>query len=184
MEGRDHKSLSFKPIGLSDLKRLLDLANADREDYFLRYPAWGKLYANRVLGVALCQGGALHFLDRSHGLNDFDVYTFYSAHPDRHWYPKRIKHVDFGDPKFGCSQVTNPDFIGRRVDLMGRELPFSVGNPLDASLRSYLADGKTRTARELARKAVIILDPVDLMGKVVWPYPIKHSRKGPPQCPK
>jgi hypothetical protein len=44
-------------------------------------------YRDRLLCVALCRGGALHYLDRSNGVKDFDVWTFFAALPDR--YPDR-----------------------------------------------------------------------------------------------
>ncbi len=168
MKDRDPALLSFEQIETSDLQRLLKLARADRDDFFRRHPDWAKIYAHRILGTALCQGGALHYLDPTHGLNDFDVYTFYAAAPERRWYSKRNRHVDFGESKFGCSQISKAGFIGRRVDLMGRELPVNVGDPLDDSLRLYLAARKTRTACELASKAVVILEPEEQMGKVLW----------------
>jgi hypothetical protein len=105
-----------------------------------------------VLGVALCQGAALHFIDPEAGINDFDVYTFYAAHPARHWYAKRIRSVDFGDPKFGRSQITRRGFVGRRVDLMGRELPVDPGADLVAALRQCLKRGNAATALELSQR--------------------------------
>jgi hypothetical protein len=149
--------------------RLLALARQDREKFFSEHGDWASLYRERILGTALCQGAALHYLDPKAGINDFDVYTFYAAHPTRRWYAKRIKSVDFGDPKFGQSQLTKPGFTGRRVDLMGRELPVEPGSDLVKALRLYLRRGATTTAIELKQKAVILLEPEDLLGTVVWP---------------
>jgi hypothetical protein len=166
---KDPALRSYKSIERSDLRRLLDLARADREEYFAQYPDWAVLYRDRVLCAALCQGAALHYMHRDVGINDFDVYTFYATHPDRPWYAKRRKEVDFGDPKFDVSEVTRPEFVGRRVDLMGRGLSVPAGADPVHAVQAYLLTGKNRTTRELAAKAVVLLEPVELLGVVVWP---------------
>ena len=42
------------------------------------------------------------------------------------------------------------------------------GDPI-STLRRYLSEQRTTTARELARKAVVLIEPDALLGKVVWP---------------
>jgi hypothetical protein len=159
---------SFEPITRADLEKLAALAAADRDQFFREHPDWAALYADRVLCTALGQGAALHYVRGDVGINDFDVYTFYAAHPERRWYAKRIKHVDFGDPRFGRTvEMSKP--IGRRVDLMGRDLPVDLGSDPAEALRAYLTAGRTDTARHLAAKAVVLLSPPDLVGRVVWP---------------
>ena len=60
-------------------------------------------------------------------------------------------------------------YSGRRVDLLGRSLPAAPGtDPADA-ICSYLMTRRTRTARELAAKAVVLIDPQNRVGEVVWP---------------
>ncbi len=161
MKDRNPALLSHRPIERQDLLRLARIAREDRASFFRKYPDWAACYSDRVLGAALCQGGALHYLDPTAGLNDFDVYTFYAENPIRTWYAKRMKRADFGDSKFGVSEVSRPGFIGRRVDLMGRALPVAVGTDLCSALRQWLSSESSETARELARKAVIILEPID-----------------------
>jgi hypothetical protein len=72
---------SYLPVEQADLQRLLELATTDMAQFFSHYPNWAKYYADRVLGVALCQGAALHHCFGEVGINDFDVYTFFAAHP-------------------------------------------------------------------------------------------------------
>lgn len=144
---------------------MVQIAHKDQEDFFKQHPKWSKLFANRRLCIALCQGAAKHFLDSITGINDFDVYTFYKKHPHVRWYAKRIKSYDFGDTKFGQS-LDKPNFIGRRVDCLGREIDFNDGETALTALQRYLQEGKTKTARLLAQKAVILLEPD--CGKVVW----------------
>ena len=88
--------------------------------------------------------------------NDFEVYTFYAANPGRTWYSKRIARLDFGNPKFGHSEISGRGYIGRRVDLLGRSLNVPLGADLADALRDYLKSAKTETSRELRIKAVVL----------------------------
>lgn len=160
---------SYEVITLSDLQRLADIAEQDRLSFFSFYPDWAKQYQDRVLGVALCQGAAMHFVDKTTGVQDFDVYTFYARHPARPWYAKRMKHGDFGLPKFGKSHGMS-DYVGRRVDLMGRSLDVPPGTDPAIAIRTWLASGRPgSSAGYLATKAVVLLSPHGRRGEVVWP---------------
>jgi hypothetical protein len=64
---------SFIKIERTDLERLALLCREDREEFFNRHPRWQKLYADRILCVALCQGAALHYVNGKNGVKDFDV---------------------------------------------------------------------------------------------------------------
>jgi hypothetical protein len=50
---------SQAPIVDAELARLAQLAAADRVDRFARRPRW-RVYAERVICTALCQGAASH----------------------------------------------------------------------------------------------------------------------------
>ena len=159
---------SLARITEHDLQRLGRLAAEDRADFFRRKPQTAALYVDRLFAVALCQGGALHYLDGKNGIKDLDVWSFYAENPIKMFPPRRRAKVDFGDAKFGVT----PDslgFIGRRVDLIGRSIPdVNTKDPI-GTLRKYLAAHKTETARLLAMKAVIIIEPPELVGSAVWP---------------
>jgi hypothetical protein len=157
---------SYRAIGLDDLRKLVLIAREDQTSFFRNYPGWARLYSHRLVCIALCQGAALHYLDNRTGINDFDVYTFYKRHPAKSWYSKGIKSYDFGDAKFGQS-LDHPNFIGRRVDCLARSIEVHAKEHAATSLQRYLEDGKTETARLLATKAVIVLEPN--CGTVVWP---------------
>lgn len=157
---------SFLPIEHADLLRLAHIARRDRELYFRLHPYWAELYADRLLCVALCQGAARHYLDGTTGINDLDIFSFYIRHPDRHWFARRRAIYDFGDPKFGQS-ADKPQFIGRRVDCMGRSIDGSLGEDPVHAVRRYLRQQRTATARLLAEQAVIMLEPH--CGTVIWP---------------
>jgi hypothetical protein len=126
------------------------------------------LYAKRLFAVALCQGAALHYLDGKNGINDLDVWSFYTESPVRMYPPRRRAKVDFGSPKFGVSP-DSPEFIGRRVDLIGRSIPGADPTDPVSTLRTYLTEGKTESARLLSKKAMILIEPKELLGTVVWP---------------
>lgn len=157
---------SYEGISRSDLRRLGEIAREDRDDFFIRKPDWGQLYKDRVLLVALCQGAAEHYVRRDHGVNDFDVYTFYAANSDRPWYAKRLKVADFGDPRFGTS-VGKPQFAGRKVDLMGRGIDHSEGEDPREAVARWLG-GSSLSARLLAERPVVVISPDEWCGEVMW----------------
>ena len=134
-----------------------------------------------MLGVALCQGAALHYLDGRNGVKDFDVWTFYAQHPDGPFPSRRVARADFGPSKFGRMPNDIRPYAGRRVDLIGRSLPAEPeADPVDA-LRRYLTSARTSSARALAAKAVVLIDPANHRGLVVWPPkadPARPVRQG------
>lgn len=170
--GREGRS--YKAIAKEDLSRLAKIAARDRDSFFTVHKDWAALYKKRLFATALCQGAALHYLRGDIGIQDFDVYSFFASHPKRPWYAKRNKHVDFGSSKFGKSP-SSPNFIGRRVDLLGRGIEFGVGDDPADAIRRWLLTGRTRSSRYLAQKAVILLSPARRMGEVVWPLAVPSS---------
>ena len=159
---------SFERITRADLRRLAEIEQRDRSDRFLRKPRWREMYSDRVLAVVLCQGAALHYVRGEQGINDLDVWTFYAAHPDAAFPSRwRLEH-DFGDPKFGQS-VDRPEFIGRRVDCISRSIPAERHEDPITAVRRYLKTGRSKTARLLAEKPVVLITPEGMIGEVIWP---------------
>ncbi|MGB3356834.1 MAG: hypothetical protein WBB00_29225 [Mycobacterium sp.] len=149
------------------LGRLFKIAEADREGLFRRKPHLA-VYRDRILVTALCQGAALHYVNGTNGVKDLDVYTFFSEDPGI-GYPYRRRGVtDFGESEHGRHPADH-DFVGRRVDLLGRSLKVAPSADPIVALRSYLDAGPTATARELAKKAVVVIDPGPSFGQIVWP---------------
>ena len=161
-------SHSLVPITVDDLRSLGAIATADRVRFFARNPDTAALYCDRLFAVALCQRAALHYLDGKNGIKDLDVWSFYREHPSRMFPPRRRGKADFSDPKFG----TSPDFehfVGRRVDLIGRPIRADdVSDPIEV-LRTYLRKKKTTSAKLLAQKAMVLIEPSEFLGTVVWP---------------
>lgn len=166
---------SLAPITTADLSRLHICATKDNAKFFKGRPE----YADRLLCVALCQGAGLHFVDIANGkaspngVKDLDVWSFFAAISGQRFpADKRHSHVDFGPSKFGRWSRELPRFShfqGRRVDLFMRALPVSIDAEPAAALRKYLRGGRTESARRLAAKGVVLIDPVERCGEIVWP---------------
>jgi hypothetical protein len=139
----------------------------DRERRFARRPRW-EVYRDRVLLVALCQGAALHYIDHQNGVKDLDVWTFYARHPEGEFPPRWRIMADFGSSELG----RHPDdagFTGRHVDLIGRSIAATPADDPVGAVRAYLNARRTSSARALAEKAVVAIDPPMLRGTTVWP---------------
>lgn len=160
---------SLARIEVADLLRLAALAADAEAELFGRNPHASGRYAGRLLGRALCQGAALHYVNEENGVKDFDVWSFYSE--DRGGpFPARWRGTrDFGPSKFGRYPDDPPSYSGRRVDLLGRSLPVPLGTDPAQALRHYLTARRTHSAKAVAAKAVVLIDPPDRTGEVVWP---------------
>jgi len=151
-----------------DLRRLAIIAQMDREEFFAEHPRWRRLYGDRLLCSALCQGAAAHYVDGTTGIRDFDVWSFYREHPDAP-FPYRRKRVrPFGDRRFGRC-LDRPAFAGRPVDLVGRSIPSVRLDDPGQAVRCYLQAGATRSARALRERPVVLLEPAPGRGQIVWP---------------
>ncbi len=159
---------SYEKITKADLRRLADLARTDREALFERRPK-SSVYRNRLLATALCQGAALHYLDGRNGVKDFDVWSFYAGHPSMPFPYRRRGTADFGESRFGRWPAEERPYLGRRVDLIGRSLPVPLTTDPIQAIKNYLTNSTTTTARLLSEKAVVLVDPDELLGTVVWP---------------
>jgi hypothetical protein len=83
-------------IELADLRRLAELAADAEAELFGRNRQGSGRYAARLLGRALCQGAAVHYVDGRNGVKDFDVWSFY-AELDGWPFPPRWRGTrDFG----------------------------------------------------------------------------------------
>jgi hypothetical protein len=154
----------MEKITMADLDRLSDIARADRDQFFKHYPRYAR-YQSRVACVALCQGGALHFIDSKTGVKDLDVWTFYYELSLIRFPYRRHARKDFGP-----SHLTN---WSRRVDLMARALPVPPGTDPVMMLREYFTKRSTKSAYLLAKKAAVIIDPPSRRGEVIWPQGIR-----------
>jgi hypothetical protein len=77
-----HQRRSLARIDRNDLLRLAELAADVEAGLFARLPRGAGRYAGRLVCRALCQGAALHYLDGTNGVKDFDVWSFYAERGD------------------------------------------------------------------------------------------------------
>jgi hypothetical protein len=157
---------SYLEIRQEDLARLSGVAQAVFDGLFVRKPELGIIYAERRFALVLAQGAAQHYVDGMTGIKDFDVWGFFDAQPKRQFPPRWLYSTDFGDPRFGTSP-DKPKYIGRRVDVLGRSLDRSRDDIIKA-LCSYLQHPRTKSAWFLSQKAMVMLEPKELLGKVIW----------------
>lgn len=156
---------SYAKITEEDLKRLAVIAANDRQVFVHRYSQYKHC---RLLCVVLCQGAGLHYIDGKNGVKDFDVWTFYEREQHAPDFPaRRLAQYDFGESKFGRNPA-DKGYLGRRVDVLGRSIQVTVRNPIEA-IREYLSQGRTKSARLLAKKAVVLIEPDFLVGTQAWP---------------
>lgn len=176
---------SLEPITDGQIARLVELAFRDMDRL---PPGWQETLS----GVFLAQGGAQHFIDGSHGVKDFDVWSVYVTRTPAEfpWKGPRKRHVDFGLSPHGRNFYTPAErshpvlgpkirrwqtFQGRRVDLMTRALP-PHPEGVRGAVRAWLSDAAGKKWQPppkrmsspwwLARRPVIELWPEAMT--VVW----------------
>ena len=164
----DVSERSLVAIETHDLLRLSEIARKELQRYITRKLASRAAFASKILCVALCQGAAQHYVDNTTGVKDFDVFTFLAADGARDFPPRLRRRYDFGPSKFG-RHLDDAGYVGRRVDVMGRSIAHAAGASPTESLCQYLRTPRTGTAWHLAQKAVVLIDPIELRGQVVWP---------------
>lgn len=158
---------SMEKLTSDDLDKLAEIAKDDREDFFRRHPNRKNTFKCSALG----QGAALHFIDGENGIKDFDVWSFFSLEEGAQDFPvRRLQTRDLGESKFGV----HPDdkmngYVGRRIDLLGRSIEFRPDESIPSAIQRYLASGRTPTARALAEKAIVLIEPREFRGSVIWP---------------
>jgi hypothetical protein len=160
---------SFEKIEKADLLRLVDLAKQCLDDMLARTET-GKFYSSdRALMAYLCQGAAQHFVHGNHGVHDWDVVFFFPTNP--HWkFPPRWRgNRDFGPSRFGANPDDGSKYSGRRIDVLGRDIPILAETSAEQAIFAFLRDGRTDSAREWAKRPVIALTPHDMLGRVIWP---------------
>ena len=158
---------SFDQLTAADLHRLSVLALADLHDLFARRPETGELYRDRLLMVCLCQGGAEHFVRQRRGIKDLDVWAFFSENPARPFPYRRRGVRDFGPSHLG-RHPNDIGFQGRRVDIIGRSINSDPNQSAQESVREWLRQGQTDSAKLIAQRPAIVVYPEDDRGKVIW----------------
>ena len=168
---------SYEPITLDDLRHLGRLALSTMENFIIRNRKYSNL-KDKLIAIALCQGAALHYLNKTNGVKDFDVWFFFVHDGELEFPPRWIFQTDSKLTKFGRHPDDNPNFVGRRVDFLGRTIckhckhyDGCTKQQIDPSkcLQGYLCKQATSSAKHLAEKAVVGIYPDKILGKIIWP---------------
>jgi hypothetical protein len=169
------RSPSSEKLSDADLDRLLEFERVERERLYRESATW-RAHRNRLLCVCLGQGTALHLIDGS-DLNDFDVLTFFARSPSLE--PNSLnssfragRHRDFGPSRFGKrtdaeARTKFPAYAGRNVDLFAYAIPAKRADDPSDAVRAWLTAAPTKSARLVAEKPVVMLEPERL--RVIWP---------------
>ena len=160
----------YLPVRKRHLRFLAQVTKIEREAFFRRNPSQVSRYRNRFLAAALCQGAALHYLNRKNGVKDFDIHLFYVQHPKHKQMSRAVKPVIMEVPDFGIREI---DFIRTVVP---ERFDHGAEDPVASVLQRFLERRPTSNARFVAEKAVIGLIPEHLFARVVWPLQVSTNR--------
>lgn len=168
---------SYEEITISDLRYLRELAWNVLRGFITRNPKYNSL-EELLIAITLCQGAALHYYNKTNGIKDFDVWFFFKDDGKTRFPPRWIYQVDSRLETFGRYPDDPEEYIGRRVDFLGRTIcghcersalcDRKSSDPVHC-LRGYLQKKATRSAYHLSQKAVVGLWPEDILGKIIWP---------------
>ena len=159
---------SLEPLTKNDLNDLYNGSVKCLSEYFVtgKGQKWQHLYdISQPLVVALCQGAAMHYHDKTNGIKDFDIWFFYPFN-QKHLPYRTCWNWDYQNPKFDRHPLM-PEYKGRKVDVLVRSIRnYSKNDPIK-TIHNFLQYENTTSSKELAKKAVVLLTP-ELLGKVVW----------------
>ena len=149
----------FEPISGLDLEVLQELALKEHDAFFQRNPRLREAYHSSLVGIALCQGAAWHYINTSIGIKDFDIWLFYRKSEKVNLRCRHRKSVEDGYKR------RRIDSLRRAID---RDLCDVYSNEADKCIMQYLLQRDTQTKRLLLRKSVVGLFPDQIVGKIMW----------------
>ncbi len=136
MSEDDVRDRSCELIASSDLIRMGQIGLEVLTDFFERCPQW-QPYSNRLLAIALCEGGALHYVNGTNGLKDIDLWAFFAETPGLA-FPWRVGwRRDFGRSKFG-RHPRQLALEGRPVDIFARSIRCDQTMDTLGAIRTWL----------------------------------------------
>jgi hypothetical protein len=160
---------SYAKITTNNLEELRKGSIKRLKEYFINGDGkkWSSLYNIACpFCIALCQGAAMHYCDKSNGIKDFDVWFFYPFNK-KHLPYRTIWNWDYQNAKFG-SHPKMKNYKGRKVDVIVRSLKLNTSNNPTTGLLTYLSNKQTKSATELSKKAVVLIRPRKNLGNIIW----------------
>lgn len=151
----------YEPLALTDLRMIASAATQSLNAVFDRAAVAG-LYRNRLILLALAQGSALHYLNGTNGIKDFDVWAFFEAGPAKPFPHRKRWCSDIGPSRFG-RHPADTGYSGRRLDLMGRSIEVASGETAEDAVQRWLAS-KASSAVALRQKPMFCLVPENSLG--------------------
>jgi len=145
-----------------DLRRLAIVAQMDREQFFATHGRWRQLYGDRFICTVLCDEGP--------DAPGYTVWGFFREHPDAPLPYRRKRVWPVQDSRFGRC-LDHPAFAGKSVAVISRSIPAGLLDDAGGTLRRYLQAGRSASARLLRDRRLVLLDPAEDRGVVVWPDP-------------
>lgn len=149
----------YTKLGRNDLKALQKLALEEHEDFFKRNKHLKDAYYDSLVGIALCQGAASHYINPSVGIKDFDIWLFYVENENIRFPYRAHKSIENGYKSRGI------DYLKRAIK---KELFDSCSNTAEECIMEYLFERNTKTKELLLKKAIVGLFPEEIFGKVIW----------------
>jgi hypothetical protein len=157
---------SYFPLTIDDLRQLKELALKEHDDFFRRNPHLEKAYRNSLIAICLCQGAALHYINPTVGVKDFDIWHFYIENESTPFPYRAWKRIENG-------------YRGKPIDFLKRAIPRHIYekhiDEPDRAVLEYLLARNTITKRLLLKKAIIGLYPDKIFSKILWRGDLTHN---------
>jgi len=149
---------SYIKFSKDDLIRLQKIALSEHEDFYIRNPHLRTEYYNSLIGICLCQGGALHYCypDVGIGVKDIDIWHFYTW-SSKSTFPYRARKVDMNG------------YRGIPLDYMKRVIPrYLFEETCEKTIMNWMFQRDTKSKKLLLTKAIVGIYPNDICGKILW----------------
>jgi hypothetical protein len=172
---------SFAPVTDDDLRRARDVAAAVLAEKFDRLADCPTgAFKDALALLCFCQGSALHRVTGVRGVKDFDVWAFFRPVPGERFPVRARWEGDFGPSAHG----RHPDDVkagrsGRKVDVLGRDIPMDPHEDPRLAVRRFLADARKGSPLEIAYRPVFVLWPDKWFGEPIWNLEDAASKNPP-----